>query len=367
MSEIRILQIFRNLNIGGSQTLVMNLYKNMDKTKVQFDFIVSEDGYYDEQIKEMGGKIYKIDYITKVGQSKYKKQLIKFFETHSQYKVIHSHIDQVSGIVMEAAKEAHVPVRISHSHSTNNTNNLIYKIYKKYLQNKIIKNATHLFACSEQAAKWLFKKRFKEATIIRNGIDTSKFKYSLEDRKRLRKQFNILDNELLWGHVGNFLKVKNHTFLLEVFYEYTKLDSNIKLMLVGDGILRETIEKKIKMLNIEDKVVLLGNRNDVSSLCSAFDIYVFPSLYEGISTAMIEAQAEGLKVFTSNNINRLTNISETMKFISLDLSAVEWAKIIYESDKTRNENMLEKVQSSGYDIKFIAEKLENKYIELYES
>ena len=218
--------------MGGAENFIMNLYRNIDQQKIQFDFLVSDKGIFDDEIKKLGGKIYYIKYITEIGQFKYVKELTSFFMNHSEYTIIHSHLDQVSGIVLETANKCHIPNRIAHSHNTKNTNNFMIKIYKKYLQSKINKNATHYFACGEEAAKWLYKKKFKEAVIVPNSIDLQRFNFDEEQRNHIRQELNIDKNALIIGHIGRFTKQKNHKFLIEIFKAFILLnffDSNLIL------------------------------------------------------------------------------------------------------------------------------------------
>lgn len=362
--KIRVLHVIRHMNTGGAETLIMNLYRNVDREKIQFDFLVFGDGIFDKEINQLGGKIYYMKYLTEIGQIKFKKNLIEFFKTHREYKIVHSHIDQVSGIILEAAKKAEVPVRISHSHSTGNSNNCIAKIYKKILQTKINKNANVFFACSENAAKWLFKKMDYKAYIINNGIDTEKFAFSEENRKQIREEFNIKDGTEVIGHVGSLIPVKNHKFILEVFEEYIKMRPNTVLMLVGNGRLKEKLKQDAKNLNIEKNIFFTGIRSDVQKFYSAFDMFIFPSLYEGISTALIEAQTNGLTIFASSAVDSKTDITNTINFIDLKDSAENWAKKIKRTDIKRYNN-IEKIKENGFDIKEIARNLEKKYYDLY--
>ena len=363
---IRILQIIRQMNIGGAETFIMNIYRNIDREKVQFDFLVSGEGFFDREIRKLGGRIYNIKYITQVGEKKFKRELIDFFQEHQEYEVIHSHIDQVSGVILEAAKEAGVKERIAHSHNTKNRNNLMAKIYKRYLQSKINKNATQYFACGEEAAKWLYRKEAKKAIIIPNGIDLGKFKFKEEARNKIREELKIGKNIFVIGHIGRFSKQKNHKFLIKVFKEYLKIDPNSKLMLVGDGELKKQIEKKINNYKIQDNVILLGNRKDIERMYQAFDLLLFPSLFEGMSLVTIEAQAEGLPILCSDTIDKKTNITNSVKFMSLKKSEKEWAEKIRKMDKKRNLINNEILEETDYNVKVLAKKMQKKYIELYE-
>ena len=362
---IRVLQVIRHMNIGGAETFIMNVYRNIDREKVQFDFLVNGEGVFDEEIKKLGGKIYVMKYITEIGQIKYKENLKNFFNKHN-YNIIHSHIDQVSGIILEAANECNIKCRIAHSHNTKNANNFIGKIYKAYLQSKINKNATQYFACGKEAAKWLYKKNAKDAIIIPNGIDLDKFRYNEEIRNKMREKLNIKKETFVIGHVGRFSKQKNHKFLIEIFNEYLKIDSNSRLILVGDGPLRQQIEKQINEYKIQDKVILLGNITNVQEIYQAFDFLLFPSLFEGMSVVTIEAQAEGLPILCSDTIDKKTNITNSIEFMSLKEEPKKWAEKIKEMKKKRNLTNIKILEKTDYNIKVLAKKMENRYIKLYE-
>lgn len=358
---IRVLQIIRTMNIGGAETFIMNVYRNIDRDKIQFDFLVNGEGIYDSEIRKLGGRIYKIPYLTEVGQFKYIKELKNFLDIHKEFKIVHSHIDQVSGIIVQTARLCNIPLIISHSHSTKNSNGIIGKIYKRYLQSKINKNTDIKMACGHDAAKWLYRGQDSDAIIVNNGIDVNKFKFKEEFRKEIRKEFNIDNNTIVVGHVGRFSKVKNHEFLIDVFNEYQKSIDSV-LMLVGDGYLKDKIENKVFKLNLQDKVKFLGNRKDVYKVYSAFDVILFPSLYEGISIALIEAQCNGLKILASDTIDPKTDIIGNIYIESLKKLPEEWNSKLKKINMKRNEN-IKKIVENGYDINTVAKRIEKIYLE----
>ena len=356
---IRVLQIIRGMNVGGAETFIMNIYRNIDRSKVQFDFLVSRDGVFDDEIRKLGGIIYKIPYLTDVGQYKYVHNLRSFFVTHRQYKIIHSHIDQVSGIIIKTAKKCDVPVTISHSHSTSNSNNVIAKIYKKYLQNKINKYSTELCACSEDAAKWLFKRQYKRAKIINNGIQLDMYSYNELNRKNIRDILNIPQDCYVVGHVGRFTLAKNHSFLLDVFKEYYKYNKNSILLLIGDGELKDSIINKAKEMGINKQIIMTGNVTNVNEYYSAIDTFVFPSIYEGIPLTLIEAQMNGLPIIASSNVSINTKLSDSIRFYDLNESANNWASQI---GKYKRKN--EKQYFKEYDINYTSKQLIDIYLRL---
>lgn len=357
---IRVLQVIRHMNVGGAETFIMNLYRNIDRSKVQFDFLVFGNGVFDEEISKLGGKIYYLKYITDIGQIKFTKQLMDFFNNNT-YNIIHSHIDQVSGIILEVAKKCKIQLRIAHSHSTKNSNGIIGSLYKCYLQSKITKNANILLACGKDAAKWLYKGKANKALIINNGIEIEKFIYSQEKRLKIRNELKINDNTFVIGHIGRFSKVKNHKFLIEIFEEYLKYNCNSILLLVGTGELQDEIKKLVNEKKIDDKVNFLGLRDDVDYLYDAMDCLVFPSLYEGMSITMIEAQVSGLNILASNNIDKSIDISNNIHWCDLKNNAEIWSNEIVKIGKNRK---FKNIDYSKYSILETVKKMEEIYTKM---
>ena len=363
VTPIRILHIIGGLNLGGAENFLMNIYRNIDRSKIQFDFLVNRGGAFEDEIKEFGGKIFYIPALQKVGPIIYRKKLHEFFREHKEYVIVHSHLNQVSGIILEVAKKEDIPVRIAHSHSSSNSaNNFFEQLYKNYLNTKINKNATNFLACSDEAAKWLYKEKAKEAIIIKNAIDIERFKFNEEKRKLIRKELNIDESDVVIGHVGRFSSVKNHKFLIEVFNEFQKDKENTKLLLVGAGPLRNEIENQVANFNIKDKVILIGNKKNVEDFYNAMDLFVFPSLYEGLGMVLIEAQINGLNCLTSKDaVPNEVNITNHVKFISLEAGIKTWNKALNEIDITRYSE-IEKIKKAGYDVREECKKLEKIYL-----
>ena len=362
-TPIRILHIIGGLNLGGAENFLMNVYRNIDRTKIQFDFLVNRGGAFEDEIKELGGKIFYIPALQKAGPIIYKKKLHEFFRDHKEYVIVHSHLNQVSGVILEVAKKEKIPVRIAHSHnSSNSSNNPIERLYKNYLNTKINKNATTFFACSELAAEWLFKEKASEAIIIKNAIEIERFEFNEEKRKIIRKELNIDKNDIVIGHVGRFNKQKNHKFLIELFYEYQKKVQNSKLLLVGDGVLRKEIEEQIFRLKLNDKVILVGNHKNVEDYYNAMDLFVFPSLYEGLGMVLIEAQINGLRCLTTKDfVPNSANVTGEVKYIDLK-NINEWILNLENINRLRYKK-IEDIKMAGYDIKIESKKLIEKYME----
>jgi glycosyltransferase involved in cell wall biosynthesis len=365
-NPLRILHVVVNMNRGGAETLIMNLYRNMDKTKVQFDFLTCKEGVFDSEILKMGGKIHRIPYISEIGHFKYAKKLDEFFSTNKEYKIVHSHMDKMSGIILLAAKKAGVSIRISHSHNTRSEGGLAARLYKWYVGNLIIKNSTNLFACSTQAAEWLFKEKSQSTKILKNGIEIQKFTFCPKTRNEVREELNLDNDKFVLGHVGRFAHQKNHSFLIDLFAEYHKINKNSVLVLVGDGPLRLDIERQVKKLNIVCNVKFVGIRSDIHRLLQAFDLFVFPSLHEGLPVSLIEAQGSGLPCVISDNISKEVDIgSNLVEFISLNNNSQWIQKVKKIASMQLNRNIIShSISKQGYDIRKTAGNLENFYISI---
>ena len=355
-----------NMNRGGAETLIMNLYRNIDRSKVQFDFLTCKEGVFDNEILKMGGKIHRIPYISEVGHFKYVKKLNKFFITNNQYKIVHSHMDKMSGLVLREAKRAGIPIRISHSHNTSSEGGIASKVYKWYAGNFILQNTTNFIACSNYAAKWLFKKKSHSTKILKNGIECDQFVFSQKVREEIRKELKLDKNVFIVGHVGRFAHQKNHTYLIDIFSEFNKVNQNSILILVGDGPLRLDMEKQVECLNLKDKVKFIGIRSDIQRLLQAFDVFVFPSLHEGLPVSLIEAQGSGLPCLISDNISREVDLgSNLVDFIPLSDKSL-WIEKIKGISSTQlgRKNITSAIAKHGYDIRETASNIEDFYLSI---
>ena len=362
---IRVAHIIGKWLGGGVEAVVMNYYRHIDRTKIQFDFLCDEDSTnipY-EEIEQLGGRVILIPPYQKV--FKYQKELIRIFKENN-YKIVHSHINTLSVFPLRAAKKAGVKVRIAHSHSTTNK-----KEWKKNLLKQVLRPfskvyATDYMCCSELAGRWLFGDKAydsKKVYLLNNAIDLDKFKYNESLRKKKRKELGISDDTLVIGHIGRFKAQKNHTFLIDIFNELHKKNPNSLLLLVGQGPLKEEIENKVKELQLNDSVRFLGQRNDVNELYQAFDVFCLPSLYEGLPVVGVEAQASGLLCIFSDDMTKETKVLDTTEFLSLNQSVEMWGKHILKSFEvyTRKTNQTE-IKNNGFDIRNEAKKLSDYYI-----
>lgn len=358
---IRVLQVVPNMNAGGLETLIMNLYRNIDREKIQFDFLLHYDGdfFYSDEIRKLGGHIYNLTVRDDNNFLKYIRDLDTFFSNHKEYNIVHGHMVSTAVFYLHYAKKYGCKVRIVHSHNTNTVSGF-KGLVKKMLAKWAVVPANTYFACGELAGKSLYGK--KKFVVLNNGIDINRFRYSENIRKEVRKEINIEKNHV-YGHVGRFNMQKNHKFLLEIFKEICKLDDKALLLLVGMGELEEDIFNQAKEMGIFNRIKYLGVRDDVNRLYQAMDIFILPSFFEGFPVVATECQASGLPMLVSDSVTREIKITPCVHFLSLDDDTKKWAKTATEIIKEKRHDYSEEVENSGYEIKNIANKLQNFYIE----
>ena len=361
---LRVLHVVTDMNRGGLETMIMNYYRNIDRKKIQFDFLVHR-GYrasYDDEIESYGGKIYRLSRLIPWSKN-YIKMLDAFFQDHPEYKIVHVHQDCLSGVILKVAEKNGVPIRIAHSHSSSQDKNLKYLI-KLWYKRWIPKYATDLFACGKEAGDWMFGgAKYK---IINNAISAKVYTFDAGKRDVMRKELN-LGNAFTLGLTARFSWAKNHHFLLDIFDEVLKMDPSAKLLLVGDGELRKDIEAKMHELGLAEHVIMTGVRSDVQNLLQAMDVFVMPSNYEGLGVAAVEAQAAGLPCFLSDKVPEACKITDSVYYIALSESARTWASQILSVKGKERKNTYQEIKNSGYDIEQNAKQLENFYIKKYEN
>lgn len=358
----RVLQIVTSMDRGGTETMIMNHYRAIDKEKIQFDFLVhrSHRGAYDDEIEQLGGHIYRAFPIRPWNYPKYFKFLNKFFKKHhSDFIAVHSHIHENSGFPFKYANKYGIKHCIVHSHIADL--GIDYK-YPFRLFGKIFvkKYATEKFACGKDAGIFLYGKH-NDFIVFNNAIDSEKFKYNTDTRTQIRNKLG-LENKFVIGHVGRFGAQKNHTFLIDVFKEILSHEKNSVLILVGDGPLRFAMEDKAKKLQINNNVLFLGLRSDIPELLQAFDVLLFPSLYEGLPVSIIEAQAAGLPCILSDTIDNKTAITPNVKFVSLSAGIQTWVKTLLSFKNFVRQDTSEYIIKANYDIHNNAKWLEEFYL-----
>ncbi len=362
MEPIRILQVNNAMVSAGIEAFIMNVYRHIDREQVQFDFLVHYPipQHYDEEIKKMGGHIHYLTIRKDNNFIKYFRDLDRFFKENKQYHVIHGHMDFYGMFYLFFAWKNGVKVRMIHSHNASITPSL--KGFVHYMLDIPLKYMTkYRYACSEKAGKFLYKN--KPFEVLNNAIEVDKFAFDEHKRTIIRQQYGIQD-ETVYLLIGRFEKQKNHTFLLKVFKKITHIDSNVKLWLIGKGPLEEEIKKEIQTLGLEEYVQLLGTQIDIPGYLSAADAFLMPSLYEGLPVSGVEAQANGLPCFFSDEITRELDISEGAHFLSLNLTPEEWAKYITSKKVKHLKNQKQSIVEHGFDIVEQAKKIQELYISL---
>lgn len=365
---IRILHVIGIMNRGGAETMIMNLYRNINKTKVQFDFVENEgyDAAFDQEIRELGGRIYHCPRYRGKNHFAYAKWWNDFFAEHTgEYHIVHGHIGSTAAIYLSIAKKYDC-YTIAHSHSAG-SGSIMYRIFAyptRYV-------ADHFFACSNDAGISRYGRKVgndeKRCEVLNNAIDTKKFTFNTEIRSRMRNELHFNEDSLIIGHVGRFVDVKNHLFLIDVFEQIHLRNPNSALLLVGDGELRPKIEAAIAGKNLDDSVIMVGIQPNVWDYYQIMDVFVMPSLYEGLPVSMVEAQAAGLPCLISTNVPRETAITDLVEFIPLENGAASWAdcvqKIVYDPRR----NLLNEIVTAGYDISTTSKWLEDFYMKVVNS
>lgn len=361
---VRVLQVVTNMDRGGLETMLMNYYRHIDRDKVQFDFLEHREARaaYDDEIEALGGRIHRLPRLVPWSKS-YMSALNTFFSEHPEYKVVHVHQDCLSSVILKAAAQHKVPVRIAHSHTANQSKNLKYPV-KLWYRRSIPSYATDLFACGQRAGDWMFGGA--PYTILNNAIDVSKYTFNSSKRLRMRDQLG-LTNQFVVGHVGRFNPLKNHSFLLEAFAVLIRREPNAILLLVGGGADMEKIKTKAETMGISQKVRFLGIRSDVPDLMQAMDVFAFPSLYEGLPVTMVEAQAAGLPSLISDRVPQECIITENLvRVVPLSASADTWAEEMLKERAVKRTDRHAEIAAHGFDITTEAGKLQEFYLNAYE-
>lgn len=362
---VRVLHVIKEMVLEGAESRIMDLYRNIDTEKVQFDFAVQvkEQAYFDEEIRKRGGRIYVWPKFRFGSMLKYIKEVNIFFQKHREYQIIHGHIISYGFIYQLIAKKNGVKLRIAHAR-TSSVERTIKGLITLLLLKPLKYCVTNCFACSGLAGEFAFGRRFMrkgKVRIIKDAIEVRDFLFSPQSRELKRIELEVQDKFVI-GHVGTFRYAKNHKFLLEVFTEIAKERSEAVLLLVGDGGLKKQIEQQAHSLGIKEKVIFAGHRNDVAELLSAMDIFLFPSHYEGLPGAVTEAQAAGLQCFVSDTVTEEVRITELLEFISLKQPAAYWADRIIKKADYQRKNMYSKIAAKGFDVKAVAEELQEFYL-----
>lgn len=359
---MRVLQIQLDTALGGIESFLLNIYKRIDKDKIQFDFIEygEEERSFDKQFENLGARIFKLPDRIK-NPIKAKKRLKRIIK-ENKYSVVHIHKNSLSDIsAIKICKRLKVPTIIIHSHNSNRDNKIIVLLHK--INSHRIKLDDYVkFACSKKAADWLFGDNGKKAIIVNNGIEIEKFIYNKTIREKTRKKLGI-DSNYVIGNVGRLSEQKNPEFLIKLFHNLRKKHSEIKLLWVGDGELMESIKKLTSELGEEDNIIFTGKVNNPEYYYQAMDLFVMPSFYEGFPISAIEAQTSGLQCILSDNITKEAAITENVSFIPLQQENL-WINFIEKiiNKKFERKNQLELMERKGYNIQSTVDFIQDFYL-----
>ena len=358
---MRVLQVVTSMNRGGLETFIMNVYRQVDRNRFQFDFLThrKEEGAYDNEIIELGGVIYHVPRVNPINPL-YWRELDCFFDSHS-YDVVHSHINCMSAPILWCARRHGVTGRIAHAHNSSQDEDIKYPI--KNVSKRFIKDvATTLLACSSSAGEWMFGT--KNFEVVRNGIDTDRYRFNTLSRARIRSELGISDDALCVGHVGRFESVKNQARIIRIFSELVSSRTDSHLLLVGDGPQRKECMAIVNELELNNRVSFCGVREDIPELMSAMDVFVMPSLYEGLPLVLVEAQASGLPCLVSSAIsNECDLIPGAVSHLALDETDGLWVQFIEELSLNRGDRETSSglVRQAGFDSRDVAERLAALY------
>lgn len=354
------------MDSGGITAVMMNYFTRFNKNKIHVDFVVhgQKEGAMDNEIMASGSRIFRITPKSK-NLIKNVRELKAVFNSE-KYDIVHSHADSGNAHILKYAQKCGIPIRISHSHNTGYTiTNRLRIMLNEIAKKNIKKYATHLWACSELAGKWLYGTEKFE--VIHNAIDTERFAFSANNRKVIRDKYRISD-ELVVGMCGRLDYQKNHSYGIKLFSELKKYRPDAKMLLVGDGQLQEYLTKMACDLNLSEDIIFAGRIADPSAYYSAMDVLIMPSLFEGLGVAAIEAQCSGLKCLLSDAIPKEAGVCPETKYLPISDEDINvWVnEILSVNGRLSFEEAANFVKNAGYDINKEAEKLQNRYIEITE-
>ncbi len=364
---IRVLQVFMGSACGGAENMIMNLYRNIDRSKVQFDFLFhsKKDSFFDEEILRLGGRIFYLPRFVMLNYIEYSKAVDGFFEEHPEFSVVHGHLGSAAGIYLDSARK-HGIYAIAHSHNTYAKKITLKNLMFRLLTERTKRVADFYIGCSKLAGLDRFGKKIYNSDrflVLNNAIRLDRFVYDDEVRRQVRDELDLGDSFVV-GHVGRFMLQKNHNYLLDVFSEVVKQRPNSCLLLAGDGELRAEIESKIEALGLINKVLVLGVRPDVNRLWQAMDCFVFPSFHEGLPVTVVEAQTAGLPCIVSDVITTEVCLTDLVQRKSIEVPAKEWADAVVALENVSGRHgRLEEIRAAGYDIDDTAAWLTDFYLE----
>lgn len=370
MAEItnprRVLIVLGGLDRGGAQSVVMNYYHFMDRTKIQFDFIShsNKKDELEDEIVSLGGRVFHFPRFKVYNLIEYRRQWIDFLKNHHDYLAIHAHMSSTASIFIPIAHKYGIKT-IAHAHTSHDMGNIIKRSLEKISFHFVDYMADCFFACSQEAGIFRFGHSVVEGPkfgIWYNAIDLSLYKFSAIKREQIRTKLNVKNDELLIGNVGRLSYPKNQSFLIQVFYSFLKTRPGSKLLLVGNGEMELEIKALVEKLGLGKDVIFTGSVNNVQDYLSAMDLFVFPSYWEGLPVSVIEAQMAGLYCIVSSNVTREVRIGPNIEFDDLNRGIDFWVNRIANAPMYPREKM--NIQNENYDIKEAAQKAEKFYLSL---
>lgn len=349
---IRVLHVLGTVDLGGAESRIMDLYRNIDRRQVQFDFAVHTNvqGFFEQEIKQLGGNIYHFPRFKVYNIVHYIKAWKSFFHAHKEIKAVHGHMTSTASLYLRVAKKQGINLCIAHARSAG-VDQGIKGIFTKVLRRNLSRYSDYCFACSSEAGLAVFGTRSeKKIHIIPNAIEALKYDYKSDVRDRVREELHITDAFVV-GHVGRFHFAKNHKFIIQIFAECLRREQNCVLLLLGDGPLREEINKMTTDFNINDKVMFLGNKVNVEDYYQAMDCLLFPSFFEGLPGTLIEAQTSGLPCVISDKITKESILNFNISVLSLHQDIQEWVNALFEKKGYVRKSMYDNIKIAGFDVK----------------
>ncbi len=364
---IRVLHILHSMNRGGAEAMLMNYYRNIDRARVQFDFLLTAQKrcLFEDEIESLGGRVFRVPLLRMSNPLPYINGVKQFFREHHEYKIVHSHTSSKSAVPLWIAKKCGVPARIAHSHN-NKSENGFGGMVRNLLKLPLRYVATDFFACGEAAAKWLYGVemwKIGKVKNLANAIPVESFSYDVLQRNLVRDELMIAEDSLVLGMIARFSGQKNHLFALDLVRALKERGINLKLLLVGDGDMRNVIQDKVKELEIEKEVMMTGVVDDVCKYLQAIDVVLMPSFNEGLPVSLVEAQANGLPCVVSDRVPREADVTGNVEFLPLEVET--WVFFLVSKIKEgvgRDVDAAKKVRNAGYDIKVASKDLEEWYV-----
>lgn len=380
---VRVLHVLGNTNLGGAESRIMDLYRHTDRNRVQFDFLVhsGEEGFYEKEIRELGGRIFRVPRFRIYNYFSYRKALKEFFQKHHEFALVQGHMTSTAAIYLPIAKKAGVKKTAAHARSAGVDKGLKGTM-TRFLRRNLADKADYLFTCSELAGISVYgEKAVREGKtiFIPNAIDCAGFTFDPVKREKMREELGLTDT-LIIGHVGRFHYAKNHEYLLRVFAELCRMsagaggstaetgaDQNYHLILLGEGPLMEDTRKLAEELGVADRVHFLGNHKNIADYYQAMDYFVYPSRYEGMPGTIVEAQASGLPCLMSDTICREVIATELVETMSIEKEPKVWAEELQRridalvSKQENREKYAAKMAAAGFDVQAQAERMMRFY------